>query len=332
MLLSALVVWLSGGSFLDNIPFYMMVLFFDAVHVYSTFTYVYTSPLAWKRHRTWLISIPIILLVLNVLLMTYDTTYFWIFFSTWSIYHFLKQSQAWFYVSAGMGVSRDPLTIKLDKLAILAATFGFAFCSLCAPDSKGWFGTSDLLQLPNFFYIPLITLTSVFIAIYPLRHLYRFLRGEKQNWAAHHIFALTAVLWWGTRLGNLDQFAFATVVCHAVPYLYLGLRFVSYKFEKVEKFYLYPKLKLAAVLIPMLILAMFGASLEVIGRYSNEVRLYSQDLYLVLAVLFNTISLTHYTFDMFTWNRHHNPEWVAALGEKSLQVEVLKKAVVNEAA
>ena len=315
-LLSLLCFYCFQWSILSPSLLLTLMLFIDATHVHSTFTYTYSSPEEWKVRKIWFIAIPLILLTVNLLLSWYDLALFWSFFATWSIYHFLKQSMAWFHVSAGLGEKRDKATIKIDKLAIFAGTFGFTLCSLCGPDSFGWYGKYDLLNLPDSFYIPLLSASVLIVASYPVWHLFRYLKGEKQNWAAHHIFLVTIILWGHTRLVPVYPFSlYATILCHAVPYLYLGYRYVNFNLSQRRKSFSYPVSSKLVVFVFMLSLAMLMAGSEVLGRYNPEIRSSRNWLYYFIAILFNTLSLTHYTFDMFMWNRKHNPDWVMALGE-----------------
>ncbi len=300
-----------------------IMLFIDATHVHSTFTYTYSSSEEWKEKKIWFLAVPAILLTLNLLLSWYDMAMFWSFFATWSIYHFLKQSMAWFHVSAGLGIKRNPWTIKIDKLAIYAGTFGFTLCSLCEPNSFGWYNAYDLIQLPASLYLPLLITSLIFVGSYPVWHFYLYLKGEKQNWATHHIYLVTIFLWGHSRLMPVYPFStYAVILSHAIPYLYLGYRYVNYNLSSGGKSFSYPSSSKIVVFVFMLTLAMLIAGTEVLSRYNPEIQSSRNFLYYFIAILFNTLSLTHYTFDMFMWNRKHNPEWVLSLGEAARQESI----------
>ena len=295
--------------------YYFIQTYINLAHLYSTFWYTYTAPSQWRQHKSYFIWIPIILLIANLLAGFLNSSLMvYIIFAHFSVWHFVKQQQAWFYISAGRGAPRDKWTLLVDKAAIISGTLGYTLASQCEEEARGWFSRNDLIELPHFLYWPLVIASTFFVALYFVWHGIRIYQKKPVNWAAHHMLLISAILWGYTRLGPQGPMTYyLNQLCHAVPYLYLGYRYMQSQRAAGETYWL-PKVPVWVLGIFILIIAgqqghfemsvRFGTSLtETLGPYRN----------MLIGCFFNTINITHYTLDMFYWNRQHNPAWVKAL-------------------
>ncbi|MBY0518679.1 MAG: hypothetical protein K2P81_17345 [Bacteriovoracaceae bacterium] len=327
LLASIILLGMHKGNYLGfgevTLHFAIIQTYINLAHLYSTFWYTYTSKKQWKRHGSWFIGIPLGLFFLNLICGHFfgGTLFIYFIFSHFSIWHFIKQQQAWFHIAASRGVARDKLTLFIDKYAIMACTMGFVLSSQSMEDSRGWFQPGDIVEFPDFLRWPLLGLSILFILAYFTRHLYLIIKKHPTNWAAHNVFICTLLLWGYTRLGERTVLTYyLNQLHHAIPYFLLGYRYMQSQRQAGEIYWL-PQLPMWLLGIAIFAISGFQGNIEMnmranLGLFSSFNDIFDNTSGLVLMSFFNAINITHYTFDMFFWNRKNNPEWTMALGER----------------
>jgi hypothetical protein len=101
---------------------------------------------------------------------------------------------------------------------------------------------------------------------------------------------------------------------HAVPYLFLGYRYIfTGNIQVTQKKFVLP-----------LVIYLSAVLLSGVQMFHSE---YIENDFLIVAMtsVFTSIILSHYTFDMFLWSRTHNPGWIRALSNNKMEErEILK--------
>jgi hypothetical protein len=233
-----------GPSLRPGNHYYVIQTYINLAHLYSTFWYTYAVPSEWKVHRRYFIWVPVILLLMNVLAAyAGDQAYVHMIFAHFTIWHFIKQQQAWFHISANRGASRDAWTIRMDNITIVAATLGFALASQCGEQAPGWFLPHDLIELPQVLRLPLSVLSFSCVALYCVWHGIRLFQRKAMNWVAHGLFLMSAGIW-SFRLWQVqtDFRFYIGQLCHAFPYFVLGYRYMAAKRAAGET-YFFPRLR-----------------------------------------------------------------------------------------
>jgi hypothetical protein len=314
-----IIGWLEPNTGANKSPgnhFYIIQTYINLAHLYSTFWYTYAVPSEWRTHRRYFISIPIILLVMNIFAaFAGDRIYVHMIFAHFTIWHFIKQQQAWFHISAHRGAPRDAFTVRIDNICIVGATLGFALASQCGESALGWFMKNDLIELPAVLRVPLSIFSISCVAFYFIWHGVRLCQKKSMNWFAHFLFFVAAAIW-SFRLYKppSDLRFYIGQLFHAVPYFVLGYRYMVAKRAAGET-YLFPKAPVWLLGIAIFILAGQQGHLEMNLRFQaafSEENLQNMQM-IFTSAFFNSLNITHYVIDMFFWNRKNNPGWVKAL-------------------
>ncbi len=301
--------------------FALIQIYINLAHLYSTFWYTYTSPFQWSQHGKWFVGVPLLIFVLHLCLIQITShTHVYLIFTHFSMWHFIKQQQAWFHIAAGRGVARDKWTQKIDHYAIVCATLGFVIASQCGPESRGWFRNGDIVELPTLLYWPALIISVTGVISYLLRHTYLIIKRIPANWAAHHVFLCSTIIWGYVRLAPQHVLAYYFYqLHHAIPYFLLGYRHMQSE-RSLGRSYWLPHLPMWLLGIGILVISGLQGHFEMNMRAGQGLISNSPDLLDPLGggagalAFFNAINITHYVIDMFYWNRKHNPEWTNALG------------------
>lgn len=302
-------------SFLGVMTFIMLVrLFIDLPHVYSTFSYVYSSKTHWERHKFFLIFIPVFIFLGSFVLKSYYPVLITLIVGNWSCWHFIKQQCAWFHIASSKGSVRDEWTMRIDKAAILAATFGFVAIGQSREESFGWITPGDLIEFPTYMFYPFVVITFSLIAVYFIWHAFRYFKSKSSNISALHLFIVTIITWGTSELWFIlpfDTYPFGRllrIAGHGFSYFVLSYYYTSMKYNSEDS--LLPKVnfKLLAVGGYFIFVALAFCSIKFENGYltNKEVVKYVHSFYLAFI-------LGHFCLDMFIWNRKSNPGWEKAL-------------------
>lgn len=296
---------------------YFIQTFINMAHVYFAYWFTYASVREWKKFKNWFIAVPIIAFVCCFSFgYFFGFWYLHIVFAHMTMWHFVKQQQAWFYISSAQGPSRDKTTIWIDKIAIIAATAGFMATSQSKEHSIGWFLPGDIIEFPVWMYEPFLYTTCTIIAFYFFWHTRRYLKGHSMNWPAHFYMLFAVLIWGGIRLfitGPLPYYL--SQLCHSIPYFYLGYRYMKTQREQGVA-YFFPKAPVWALSITFIVLSAFIGHVDHQFKFSwlpNNTWDWSYIRYLAVWAFFDATNITHYTMDKFVWDRKHNPEWTNVL-------------------
>jgi hypothetical protein len=293
----------SGISEFSEMIFLFSSIFLVWSHTYSSFWHAYGYQATRRQNLNWLIVVPLFHLTLNSALF-----YFWggsllfVFASHFTAYHFIKQQQAWFHISAAGGKRR--IAKGINKNAIVAVTAGLFMASLCQSHHRGWYLDGDLVELPDFFYLPILTWVSLSVAAYAIFHLWAWKKDGGTNWASHHIFIVSGLCWWLMRLGKMDiGSGFLVTSHHGLPYLFLGYQYIRKGNLKITQSYHALPIMIFLATIILNVMQMYGGPFFIDSVLAKNLNI----------ILFQTVSTVHFTFDMFIWSRTHNPGWTRAL-------------------
>lgn len=290
--------------------YFWMYVLHDQPHVYTTYFYTYGSDRFSKQFKLALIMIPIIIFCILISLYKFgQPIYVSMLLAHFSIFHFIKQQTAWFFVSAGRQ-RRTPFARFIDKLTIYSCIAGPALLSMMEGIGRsGWRLNNDLIVLPNYLKYPVWVIASVALVAYLINQIIDYSKGISINWGKHFHLINGAAIWIIYRLEPFPKAAvfglLLLVFGHSTPYLFLGKKYVDSRKQKGERFVALlssPKLMLPFLIICTMLLS-----------YSEvEIRNFAFPNIIVRSLLL-TVVLTHFTIDSFLWRRDIHPEGLAFL-------------------
>lgn len=222
------------------------------------------------------------------------------FFALFSLWHFVRQHQAWFFLSLRGTPHTKSVTYWINQAGIAAVTWGFVLIGQCAEEREGWFQMNDLLLLPITLKEPLSVLTALAILAYVAHHGWLSIKYKAIALSTHLVWLSAIVVWGGTRL--LD-----------VGYLYSPLIILPHAFAYMFLLQRYERKSIRGRIIKSPLLWLAGAYL-VGGLFQAQRswplffdRAIEAPLWLTAFVF--TISVTHYIHDMIFWRNDENPGW-----------------------
>jgi hypothetical protein len=279
-------------------------IFFNLPHAYISYWHAYGYEASRRQNVLWLGFIPVFFVVLNSLFYQFFgremVSVFLVNFSAW---HFLKQQQAWFHISMRKE-SYSKIGRWINKNGIFAVTSGFFFASLSEGHHRGWYREFDLLQIPAAFYSPLLYWVYASAAVYTGFHLLSWKKNKRTNWAGHHMILAGGLCWWLIRIAPESiGGGLLLPLHHSIPYLFIGYRYMKTGDVHIGR----SKLILPVVIYLGALAVGYGdllaRSLPVEGSLTHQIAI----------ILTASFAYTHFTFDMFLWNRNHNPGWTRVL-------------------
>jgi len=226
------------------------------------------------------------------------------FFATFSLWHFVRQHQAWFFLALKGTEQEKKITYWVNQLGIGAVTWGFFLIGQCAEEREGWFAMNDLFLLPEFLKLPLTLATALAILAYVVHHARLSLRNKTFALSAHLIWLSAVLVWGGTRLFDVSYLYSPLIILpHAVAYVFLLQR---YERNSVGRRLIKSPLAWLA--------AAYAVGIAFQGQRSWPLFFdlpLEAPLWLTAFVL--AISVGHYVHDMIFWRSDENPGWQARI-------------------
>ncbi len=302
---STLIAITIGFLINDFGDYFWMYVLHDQPHVYTTYFYTYGSDRFSKKFKFLLALIPITIFIL--LLSIYEfgkPIYVSMLLAHFSIFHFIKQQTAWFFISAARQ-QRSSLARIIDKVTIYSCIAGPALLSMMEGIGRsGWRTDNDLIVLPNYFKYPVWALAGISISAYLVNQILEYSKGRQINWGKHFHLLNGTLIWIIYRLEPFPKAAvfglLLLVFGHSTPYLFLGKKYVASRKNKGERF-------IALLSSPKLMLPFLIICTMLLSYSEVEVRNFSNGNFIIRSLLL-TIVLTHFTIDSFLWRKDIHPE------------------------
>lgn len=194
----------------------------DVAHVWATAFRVYLDPRELTRRLPLYLGVPLLCLAGGIALHAESRMLFWRALAYLAAFHFVRQQWGWVAYSRARAGERGRLDRVLDELAIYAVTLGpLLWWHARLPREFAWFLEGDFIALPGWVGSAALGTSASVVAAYLLRQLWRLARGQGVNWAKLHVFATTAIAWYGGIVWLDSDLAFTAlnVLAHGVPYL-----------------------------------------------------------------------------------------------------------------
>ncbi|PIP88720.1 MAG: hypothetical protein COW01_11140 [Bdellovibrionales bacterium CG12_big_fil_rev_8_21_14_0_65_38_15] len=313
----ATLISLMLALYLDTfIPFYWVFIFFDQPHVFTTFFYTYGSERFRKKFKIRLILLPILGFGVSYYLFTQVSDYACYFvLSNMSIFHFMKQQSAWFFISkykekpTGLNLKYEN---TIDKLVIYSCIWAPSLISTSSIIGvSGWRIPKDLIQMPQVFVWPVAIVWSVALVLYIGLQVFKFKKTKTISWGKNFHLLNAQIIWLFARFAETPKLQvfgqFLMVFGHSIPYIYLGLKYRESRTGK-EKFFLnFSSLK--TLFIFLMTFGMIVSYLEI----ETEIKFYDAGL---IPSLWLGVVYTHFMIDTFMWKTKTHPEGLAFLKAK----------------
>lgn len=301
-------------DFFESIyPYYLIFIISDGAHVYMSYFLGHIDKQELLSNKTKYLLFPILACSIVYFFSAYDKQLWIKVFSTYTIYHFIKQQNAWFFICASK-VSRSSKEIWLDKFAIWSSTWGITVLSLSNGIYYGWFSPNDLPKLPTFLYAPTLGLMIICIFTYICYYTLKSVKTKQIHWAKHHLLLLALICWYMFRLSPDKKHTFASLFImlfhHAAPYIYLCYKYI--KTTTLPKMIKNKRLNInyTYVSISFYIICMLLAFFQINRLAHRDYFFGFNEEKLTLGRIEHCIwigfSLYHYYFDGFFWKRKNN--------------------------
>ena len=308
--LSMLFAILLGMAFPD-FDFYntmFVYVFIDISHSFTTYFYTLSSDRINNSHHKYFFWGMITLIYSISCAMLYGGMGPWLvkLYTIASLYHFMKQSQAWIFI---VGAKTRPKS-KFESRVNYFASYGAVWCpqviSMTLKDPSPWFVPGDIPGLPSYFREISLGVGALITVAYLGVEIKRWRDDRVILWGKHLHVAYGCLVWASARLGTLNFLSHSIaplmmMATHSFPYYYLGHRYIKQRSSKGEKFWPYLNNHyLFIFLIWLTVLALTSAQFISVRYIYNKA-------YFVTAI-FISIAVTHYIYDSYLWKRDTHPE------------------------
>mgnify|MGYP003640272668 CR=1 FL=1 len=310
------LIALAIGLFVDGFgEYFWMYILHDQPHVYTTYFYTYGSDRFSKSFKAALIALPIVIFTLVMFVYhSYGHRALLMVLANYSLFHFIKQQTAWFFISGAKEGKKSNIENISDKLVIYSCVAGPALLSMIDHVGKsGWRYSWDLISLPAWSETPIYSIWFIALALYLTVQIIKYIKTGFVSWGKHFHLINGMLIWVIYRLEPFPKAAvfglLLLVFGHSTPYLFLGQKYVSSRRGKGESF-------LALVHNPKFMLPVLILSTIALSYGEVEIRnLFSQNV--IINSMLLTIVFTHFTLDSFIWRNDIHPEGLSFLKENS---------------
>ncbi|GMU60372.1 MAG: hypothetical protein AMXMBFR34_21350 [Myxococcaceae bacterium] len=328
-LASVAVVWAAQALGLVTVgegtppwAFLVFVVGVDVAHVWSTLFRVYLDGEELKRRPALYATAPLLAFGLGVAAHAVSPDFFWRALAYVAVWHFVRQQVGW-VVLYGRRARSPPWVVRLDRLAVYAATLGpVVWWHAHLPRSFWWFHEGDFVAgLPKS-----VGTAALFLHGVVLLGWLGVMAARRELHLGKVLLVLaTWVTWFGGIVLAQSDFTFTVmnVVLHGVPYLALLYRYA--KGRAAEGGYGRLRVLLRAGVPAFLGLLLLLAFLEetawdrlvwhehpaLFGAGGPE--LSAAALTLVVPLL-SLPQVTHYLLDGFVWRTREDASLPARLG------------------
>ena len=283
--------------------YFLILVLTDGIHVYLTFGLIQNDIVLKRKHKYKIYLAPILIFAGFYLIRYLTPTHIPnMLFATYTLYHFIKQQNAWYKIQ-----TRHSAQAKVDriinKLALHASSWGIVLISLSMEKPFGWFSKNDLPSISSDLKTPLTFLVSGILIIYITRLIFNLIKKNPVVFKEHFLIILTLFIWYTIRITpelKHSNFSLTLILAHhAVPYIFLFFVYMKGAIKKSSN-------KIAIAYFTCLAVAIFhflrqyGTSLpdlsSIFGKISG-----------IEITIWATLSVTHYYYDSFIWKGKENP-------------------------
>ncbi len=222
------------------------------------------------------------------------------FFALFSLWHFVRQHQAWFFLALRGTANSGRVTYWVNQFGIGAVTWGFFLIGQCSEEREGWFMMNDLFLLPEFLRLPLTVLTVSAILFYLVHHWQLSKRHKTFALSAHLVWLSAVIVWGGARLFDIPYLYSPLIILpHAFAYMFLLQRYERHSVGQ------------RAIRSPLVWLFVAYVAGAVFQGHRFWPLFFDQPMMVPLWVtaLVFAISVSHYIHDMIFWRGDENPDW-----------------------
>lgn len=281
--------------------FPILITLLDTPHIVCGYWVMFRQKDQHNHLRLKLLAWLVAFFLLYLYLLNYDQVEFALtFLALSSVWHFIRQHQAWFYLAMRGTPSEGRQTLWINKLGIGAVTWGFFLIGQCREERDGWFAMNDLFLLPEALKWPLTLVVSVLILSYIFYHVRLTLRHREVALSAHMVWVSAILVWGGARLVDVNYLSSALIVIpHAVSYVFLLQRYE--RKDTVQRARFTP-------LMGLVVAYVIGMTFQGY-RYLPLLSEAAMDEFSWVAALIMAASVAHYVHDKLFWNARTNPGW-----------------------
>ncbi|MBH48595.1 MAG: hypothetical protein CME71_10545 [Halobacteriovorax sp.] len=310
------LIALTIGLFVDGFgEYFWMYILHDQPHVYTTYFYTYGSDRFSKQFKAALIALPLIIFALVMFIYhSYGQRALLMVLANYSIFHFIKQQTAWFFISGAKEGPKSAQENLSDKLVIYSCVAGPALLSMIDHVGKsGWRYSWDLISIPVWAETPLILIWLLSMLFYLKVQIEKYIKTGFISWGKNFHLINGMMIWIIYRLEPFPKAAvfglLLLVFGHSTPYLFLGKRYVDARRGNGEKFL--GLVHNPKFMLPVLILSTIGLSY---GEVETR-NFFSQNI--IIRSILITFVFTHFTLDSFIWRKDIHPEGLSFLKDNS---------------
>jgi hypothetical protein len=283
-------------------------VFIDITHSITTYFFTLNSDrINNSHHRFFFRGIPFLVYGL-ICAMIASGLYSLLFkiYALASVYHFMKQTQAWIVISGKKTRPKSRFEDNLNLCMSYCAVWAPQIISMTLDTPTFWFFPGDILKLPTFFKDATLGLSGLVLLTYGVVEVKRWHETRLILWGKHFHIIAGFLVWASARLFILAPVSatlgqFLMICTHSFSYLYLAHRYIKTRRAKHENFW--PNIKHHYLFLLWIICCcMIVTTSEHLYIYQVK----QKNLY-VLGIIF-TIALTHYIYDAYMWKKDTHPE------------------------
>jgi hypothetical protein len=302
---------ISLGMAFPDFDFYntmFVYVFIDISHSFSTYFYTLSSDRINSSHHRFFFwgILTLVFTISNSMLYGGMGNWLVKLYTIASVYHFMKQSQAWIFIVSKKSRPQTKFEDRLNFCVSYAAVWCPQVMSMAQEKAAPWFVEGDIPNLPFYFRELSLFIGAVVGIAYAALEINRWRKDRVILWAKHFHVAYGCLVWSAARLGSLSFLAesispLMMMACHSFPYYYLGHRYIQKRSEQKEKFWPYFKSH------NLFLLFIWATCLVLTSWQFISVRyIYGKSEF--FSAIFISIAVTHYIFDSYLWKKETHPE------------------------
>jgi len=202
----------------------ILILLIDVAHVYSTLYRTYFDPVAFRKQRTILLTIPFAGFIIGVMLYSIGPGLFWRLLAYTAVFHFVRQ-QYGFMRLYSRKEEKNNFSSFIDTLTIYYATiYPLLYWHLNGPRNFNWFVENDFIYLQSGMLLSILkVMYFALMATWVVKEVLQWTKLKQVNIPKMMIVSGTAFSWYGGIVyfnGDL-AFTLLNVVSHGIPYMAL---------------------------------------------------------------------------------------------------------------
>lgn len=224
LLITIFPSWFQSEQGLPDFAWIVLILLIDVAHVYSTLFRTYFDPIAFKRQKGILVTIPFVGFIIGALTYSISPLYFWRILAYVAVFHFIRQQYGFMRVYSRKE-KKNKSGQRIDSLMIYAATiYPILVWHLRGPQAFNWFIENDFLYVSIPYLKPVLTIVYITLSLlFYIKEWYVWRKEAIINLPKLLIVAGTQLSWYfGIVYFNGDlTFTLLNVVSHGIPYMAL---------------------------------------------------------------------------------------------------------------